>query len=162
MAELLEPQEMFWTAFEPILANRFTMYIDGIPSYLIHASTKPKLTFGVVELPHMNLIRKVKGKGKWADITVTLYEAIVPSAAQAVMEWIRLSHESVTGRDGYADFYKKDLVFNSLGPVGDKIQEWKLIGAWVSDTDFGKADWGSEDPMGIDITISYDYAVLNF
>ncbi|MFA5395965.1 MAG: hypothetical protein WC346_08170 [Methanogenium sp.] len=162
MAELLEPQEMFWTAFEPILSNRFTMYIDGVPSYLIHAADKPKITMNVVELPHINLTRKVKGKAKWDDITITLYEAIVPSAAQAVMEWIRLSHESVTGRDGYSDFYKKELVFNSLGPVGDKIQEWKLVGAWVSGGNFGKGDWATDDPSGIELTISYDYAILNF
>lgn len=162
MAELLEPQEIFFTAFEPILKNRFTMYIDGIPSYLIYAATKPAIQFEVVEMQHMNIKRKIKGKPTWKDVTVTLYEAIVPSAAQAVMEWIRLSHEAVTGRDGYADFYKKDLVFNSTGPVGDKIQEWQLKGAWISDTNFGGGDWGSSDPNAIELTLSYDYAILNF
>ena len=44
------------------------------------------------------------------------------------MEWVRLHHESVTGRDGYSDFYKKDITFNSLGPVGDKVEEWTLKG----------------------------------
>ena len=42
------------------------------------------------------------------------------------MEWVRLSHESVTGRDGYTDFYKKDVTINVLGPVGDKVEEWTL------------------------------------
>jgi hypothetical protein len=42
------------------------------------------------------------------------------------MEWVRLHHESVTGRDGYSDFYKKEITFNSLGPVGDKVEEWTL------------------------------------
>ncbi len=39
-----------------------------------------------------------------------------PSGAQSVMEWARLAHESVTGRDGYSDFYKKDLTLDILGP----------------------------------------------
>ena len=56
--------------------------------------------------------------------TMTLYDPITPSGAQAVMEWIRLHHESVTGRDGYSDFYKKDLTINVLGPVGDIVSEW--------------------------------------
>lgn len=162
MAELLEPQEMFFTAFEPILKNRFTMYIDGIPSYLIHAANKPAIGFEVVELQHINIKRKIKGKPTWEDVTIKLYEAIVPSAAQAAMEWIRLSHEAVTGRDGYSDFYKKDLVFNSLGPVGDKIQEWQLKGAWISKANFGDHDWSSNDPNDIELTLSYDFAILNF
>ena len=35
MAELLTPQEVFFTAFEPKVANRFIMYVDGFPSYII-------------------------------------------------------------------------------------------------------------------------------
>ena len=33
-------------------------------------------------------------------------------------------------RDGYADFYKKDVNFFMLGPVGDKIEQWTLKGAF--------------------------------
>jgi hypothetical protein len=62
-------------------------------------------------------------------IEITLYDPIVPSGAQQVMEWVRLGHESITGRRGYADFYKKDIDFYMLGPVGDKIEQWKLKGA---------------------------------
>jgi hypothetical protein len=47
------------------------------------------------------------------------------------MEWVRLHHESVTGRDGYSDFYKKDLTFNVLGPVGDIVSEWVIKGALI-------------------------------
>ena len=35
MAELLDPTEVMFTAFEPKVANRFIMYVEGIPSYLI-------------------------------------------------------------------------------------------------------------------------------
>ena len=52
------------------------------------------------------------------------------------MEWVRLSHESVTGRDGYSDFYKKDIRFNALGPVGDIVEEWALKGAYIQITFF--------------------------
>ena len=44
-----------------------------------------------------------------------------------MIEWVRLHHESVTGRDGYSDFYKKDITFNSLGPVGDKVEEGDIL-----------------------------------
>ena len=35
MAELLTPQEVFFTAFEPKVQNRYVMYLEGIPAYLI-------------------------------------------------------------------------------------------------------------------------------
>ena len=110
----------------------------------------------------MNVSRWVSGKGTWQPVEFTLYDPIVPSAAQAVMEWIRLSHESVTGRDGYADFYKKDITFNTLGPVGDKVEEWKLKGAFIQDATFGDLDFASSDPAEITLTLRYDYAILQF
>ncbi len=33
---VLNPNEIFFTAFEPKQANRFIMYIDGIPAYEIN------------------------------------------------------------------------------------------------------------------------------
>ena len=37
-------------------------------------------------------------------------------------------------RDGYSDFYKKDITFNVLGPVGDKVEEWTLKGSYIQNT----------------------------
>ena len=104
MAQLIDPTEAMFTAFEPKTQNRFIMYIDDIPAYLIKKIDRPSVTFGDVTLDHINVKRKLKGKADWGTITCDLYDPVVPSAAQAVMEWVRLSHESVTGRDGYADF----------------------------------------------------------
>jgi hypothetical protein len=79
------------------------------------------------------------------------------------MEWIRLGHESVTGRDGYSDFYKKDLTVNVLGPVGDKVEEWTLKGAFITSADFGELDWSdSGEAMTINLTLSVDYCILQY
>ena len=162
MDDVLSFDKIFYTNFEPKLANRFIMEIDGIPSFMIKTANRPKLESEVVELDHINLKRKIKGKSNWTDITITLYDPIVPSGAQSVMEWIRTSHESITGRDGYADFYKKNIDFYMLGPVGDKVEQWKIIGAWISSAEFGDVDWSSNDPVMISLTITYDYAILEF
>jgi hypothetical protein len=79
-----------------------------------------------------------------------------------VIEWIRLHHESVTGRDGYADFYKKNIVFNVLDPVGATIEEWELKGAYIQSANFGDLDFASSDPVEISLTLRYDYAILKF
>ena len=162
MADVLSFDKIFYTNFEPKLANRFVMEIDGIPSYMVKTANRPKLESEVVELDHINLKRKIKGKSNWTDITITLYDPIVPSGAQSVMEWIRTGHESITGRDGYADFYKKNIDFYMLGPVGDKVEQWKIVGAWISSAEFGDVDWSTNDPVMITLTLTYDYAILEF
>ena len=162
MADVLSFDKIFYTNFEPKLANRFIMEIDGIPSYMVKTANRPKLESEVVELDHINTKRKIKGKSNWTDITITLYDPIVPSGAQSVMEWIRTGHESITGRDGYADFYKKNIDFYMLGPVGDKVEQWKIVGAFISSAEFGDVDWSSNDPVMITLTLTYDYAILEF
>jgi hypothetical protein len=164
MADLLDPNEIFFTAYEPKVQNRFIMYIDGIPTYLIKAAARPSIVNGTIKLDHINTYRKLKGKSEWQDIQITLYDPIVPSAAQACMEWVRLAHESVTGRNGYADFYKKDVTINVLGPVGDKVEEWQLKGAFPSTVDFNGSglDWSANEALLINVTLTYDYCILQF
>tara|TARA_Y100000593_G_scaffold86296_1_gene164745 strand:+ start:2591 stop:3079 length:489 start_codon:yes stop_codon:yes gene_type:complete len=162
MAQLLEPQDIMFTDFEPKLKNRFIMQIDGINAYLIKAAARPTVESDEVILEHMNTTRYVKGKTRWQPIDITLYDPVVPSAAQQVMEWVRLSHESVTGRDGYSDFYKKTVTFNLLGPVGDVVEEWELRGTYIQSANFGDMAFDSSDPAEITLTLKYDYAVLKF
>ena len=162
MADILSFDKMFYTNFEPKMKNRYVMEIDGIPSYMVKAAARPSIQFENVVLDHINIKRKLQGKGEWQDITVTLYDPIVPSAAQAVMEWVRLGHESITGRRGYADFYKKDITFYMLGPVGDKIEQWTIKGAFIQSANFGDLAFDSNEPATIELTLSYDYAILEF
>jgi hypothetical protein len=159
---ILSSAEMFYTAYEPKLQNRFIFYIDGLPAYLVKNADRPKVQFDDVTLEHINVKRKIKGKADWQNINATLYDPVTPSGAQAVMEWIRLSHESVTGRDGYSDFYKKDVRFNVLGPVGDVVEEWICKGAFITSADFGSGDWSSSTPMEITLTMRVDYCILNY
>ena len=159
----ISPTEIMFTSFEPKTKNRFIMYIEGIDAYLIKTANRPQIQFEEIVLDHINVKRYIKGKGAWQPIDVTLYDPIVPSGAQAVMEWVRLHHESVTGRDGYSDFYKKEIKFNLLGPVGDKVEEWTLHGAFIQTANFNDLDFANgTDVADISLTLRYDFAVLSF
>ena len=160
---ILNSNEIFFTAFEPKQANRFILYMDGVPSYIVKGVNAISLTQGEVPLNHINVQRKVKGKTVWNDVQMTLFDPITPSGAQSVMEWVRLHHESVTGRDGYSDFYKKDLVIDILGPVGDIVGEWIIKGAFIKEANFGDYNWDTESSaINITMTVAMDYCVLNF
>ena len=159
---VLDSNEIFYTAFEPKQKNRFLLYVDGFPSYIMKGVGAVSLTQGTVPLNHINVQRYVKGKTVWNTIQFTLFDPVTPSGAQAVMEWARNSYESVTGRAGYSDFYKKDLTLNILGPVGDIIGEWVIKGAFLTNGDFGQYDWTSDESVEVAITVSMDYCILNY
>jgi hypothetical protein len=160
---VLSSNEIFFTAFEPKQPNRFIMEMDGFPAYIVKGVGAINLTQGITELNHINVQRFVKGKTTWGPIEFTLFDPVTPSGAQAVMEWVRLHHESVTGRDGYSDFYKKDLTFNVLGPVGDIVSQWIIKGALITDASFGDYSWDTVDnAIEITMTVQPDYCILNF
>tara|TARA_R110000787_G_scaffold45214_2_gene110206 strand:+ start:1610 stop:2023 length:414 start_codon:yes stop_codon:yes gene_type:complete len=137
--------------------------MDGIPTFMIKGLSGLGFEQNEIILNHINTYRKVKGKLRWNDVTMTLFDPITPSGAQAVMEWTRLHHESVTGRDGYSDFYKKELVLDLVGPVGDVISEWVIKGAFIKNATFGDLDYDNDSAaQTISLTLGMDYCVLNF
>jgi hypothetical protein len=158
----LDPNEIMFRAFEPKVQNRFVLYADGIPSFMVKNVSAPNFTDESIKLDHINTYRKIRGKREWGDMDLTLYDPITPSGAQAVMDWARISYESVTGRAGYSDLYKKDLTLNVLGPVGDIVSEWVIKGAFITSMDQGSLDWSSSEALELSVTVAMDYCVLNF
>ena len=50
-----------------------------------------------------------------------------------------------------------------LGPVGDKVEKWTLNGAFITKAAFGEVDFSNaNEPVSIDLTLAYDYAVLEY
>jgi hypothetical protein len=160
---LLSTDEMLGTMFEPVLQHRFVMYIDGIQSYLIKKVGGMGFDDGEVIIDHINSYVKFRAKRRWNDLTLSLYNPVTPSGAQAVMEWSRLGYETVTGRAGYSDFYWKDITFNAIDPTGNVINEWVIKKAYVkSVSSFGEWDWSSDSYTTIELTLANSGMILQF
>ena len=104
----------------------------------------------------------IGGKLSFGDLSVKLHDPIAPSGAQQVMEWIRTHYESVSGRAGYADFYKRDIQLKMLDPIGTVVELWDIKGAFLTSVNFGTLDYGNEEIMMIDLGIKFDNCVLQF
>ena len=52
--------------------------------------------------------------------------------------------------------------FNLVGPVGDVVEEWELVGAYIQTANFGDLSFEDSTPVEITCTLRYDYAVLKF
>ena len=70
---ILDPNEIFYTAFEPRMTNRFILYMDGVPSYLVKGMGAISLTQTAVPLNHINVQRYVKGKTIWNTVQERYY-----------------------------------------------------------------------------------------
>ena len=95
-------------------------------------------------------------------MSVTLHDPIAPSGAQQVMEWVRTHFESVSGRSGYADFYKRDCQLKLLDPMGTVVELWDIKGAFLTNAGFGDLDYGGNEPTEISLTIRFDNCVLQY
>ena len=163
MAEVLDVTSMLPSNFEPIRKNRFLLAIEGIDSYLISSTKIPSYTIDEVEIPWMNTQRYIAGKAKPATMPVTLHQAIAPSGAQQVHEWIRTCFDAVSGRAGYADFYKRDVQLKLLDPIGTVCSLYDIKGAWVQgDIDMGELNYETAELVDISLTLRFDTAVLQF
>lgn len=161
-AEVLGVTSMLGKAIELKRKNRWILMIEGIDSFLVKTTARPTITTDEIEVPYMNSRRYLAGLTKFGDLAITLYDGIAPSGAQQVMEWIRLHYESVSGRAGYADFYKRDIALKLVDPVGVIIEYWDIKGAWIKETNFGELTYEDGGALEISLTIRADNFVLQF
>jgi hypothetical protein len=162
MAETLSVSNMLPNKFEPKRQFRWVFAIEGIDSFLMKTASRPSFTTSEQTIPFMNSTRYIAGKTVFETLSITLHDPIAPSGAQQVMEWIRTQNETVSGRAGYADFYKRDCQIKLLDPVGTVVELWDLKGAWVTTANFGTLDYGTEEPAQVDITLRFDNCVLQY
>lgn len=162
MAETLDMSSMIPQRFEPKRKTRWVLAIEGIDAYLLKSAARPSLDMGEIEIPWINTRRYLTGTAKWDTMTIKLQDAIAPSAAQQVMEWVRLHHETVSGRTGYADFYKRDIQLKMLDPIGTVIELWNIKGAFITKANFGDLEYGNQDGVEIELVLRYDSANLSY
>lgn len=102
------------------------------------------------------------GRYTWDDIQVVFRDPIGPSTSQAVMEWVRLGTESVSGRQGYAAGYKRDVELEMLDPNGVVAQKWILKNVFATVVDFGDLSMSDDSLAEVTVTLKMDYAILAY
>lgn len=163
MAETLSVTDMLPNKFEPKRTNRWVLQIEGIDAFLIKTAKRPSMKLEAITIPFINSKRYVAGGFEFETMDITLHDPIAPSGAQQVMEWIRTHYESVSGRAGYADFYKRDIQLKLLDPIGTVIELWDVKGAFITSTSYGDLSYEDDNKINeISITVRYDNAILQF
>ena len=159
MADLLMKMPI---PYEPKRQNRFILRFPstlGINEWFVESAARPHITIGATEIQFLNTSTYVAGRFNWQPINVTFRDPIGPSAAQALMEWVRLHAESVTGRMGYAAGYKKDIELEMLDPTGVVVEKWILQGCFLTSLNFGDLDYSRDDLATIDASLRMDRCI---
>ena len=163
MAETLSVNSMIPNQFEPKKKHQWVFLIEGIDAFLMKMAARPTIETAQKEIFWINTTRYVAGRTTFTDTSVTLHDPIAPSGAQQVMEWIGLHYESVSGRAGYADFYKRDVQLKLLDPVGTVVELWDGKGAFITNAAYNELDYSSDgDHMEIGLTLRCDNWVLQY
>ena len=162
MAETLSVQDMLPNKFEPKRKNRWIFALEGIDSYLIKSANRPSIGIEEQTISYMNSKRYLAGLATFEALSLTLHDPIAPSGAQQVMEWVRTHFESVSGRAGYADFYKRDCQLKLVDPVGTVIELWDIKGCFLTSAGFGDVSYEDGGMMEIALSIRFDNCVLQY
>ena len=162
MAETLSVAEMLPNKFEPKRQFRWVFAIEGVDAFLMKSAARPSISTNEDEMPFINHTRYLAGRTTFGNMSVTLYDPIAPSGAQQVMEWVRTHFESVSGRSGYADFYKRDCQIKMLDPIGTVVELWDVKGAFITEANFNDLNYDSNDAAEISMTLRFDNCVLQY
>jgi len=160
MADLLMKMPV---PYEPKRQNRFIMRFEsslGINEWFVESSSRPTISINPTEIQFLNTSTYVAGRFTWGTINVKFRDPIGPSASQALMEWVRLHAESVTGRMGYAAGYKKNCDLEMLDPTGVVVEKWLFEGCFITSANFGTVQYSSDGIASIDVTLRPDRCIL--
>jgi hypothetical protein len=145
--------------------NRFFLQFPtelNIESWLVHMVKRPEYKSNNVEIPYFNTKFHVIGQYTWSEFEIEFIDPIGPSTSQKLMEWVRLHSESLTGRQGYAAGYKKDLVLVAADPVGFTVEKWVMYQCQIIGADFGNNTYESDGLQKPKLTIQPDFCEQSF
>ena len=160
MADLLMKMPL---PYEPKRKNRFILRFPsslGINEWYVESTKRPAIKINPTAIPFLNTETYVAGRFTWDTINVTFRDPIGPSAAQALMEWVRLHAESVTGRMGYSSGYKRDVDLELLDPTGVVVEKWILQGTFLTNVDFQDLNYSQDGLATIQATLRMDRCIL--
>ncbi len=149
--------------YEPKRQNRFILRFPsdlGINEWFVETASRPTIKIGETEIPFLNTSTWVAGRFTWEAISVKFRDPIGPSASQALMEWVRLHAESVTGRMGYAAGYKRNVDLEMLDPTGVVVEKWILVNTMLTNVNFGSLAYNSDVLADITATLRPDRCIL--
>ena len=126
---------------------------------------RPTLTFDPLEIPVYNSRIYLAGKPTWETVTTTIRDDAGGEVAKRVGEQLQKQFDFMEQASASSGIdYKFQTNFEVLdGGNGNSaptvLETWELYGCFLTSADYGDANYGTNDPMTIALTIRYDNAI---
>jgi hypothetical protein len=156
----------------PKLKYRFRVLLLG---FGVEASTeltkqvsdvsRPKVDFEEMTIEVYNSKVKLAGKPSWGDVTLNLRDDANGQVQKIVGQQIQKQFdfmEQASARSGidYKFQMNIEMLDGGNGTLEPNVLEkWEIYGCFVSGVDYGEANYGSNEPMTVALTIKCDNAV---
>lgn len=158
----------------PKLKYRFRVTLDsfGVAGTPVTELTKqvmnvsrPELTFETISLPVYNSTVKLAGKHSWADAKLTLRDDVTGAVTKKVGEQLQKQFDffeqasAASGID-YKFRMRVELLDGGNGAYEPTtLEAFEFLGCFIKQAVYQGGDYGSNDPMDISLTITYDNAI---
>ena len=169
-------QDQFRIINEAQQAYRFYLYIDDIPQAFITNVSRPSYQVGTEQFKLLNHYFNQPTDIKWQPITFTIRELfstdMFKSVGKTMMDKLTdkaYNNPQNTSINDLKNFTKRDLMealgtvcIHSITPEGETYEKWTLNNAMITDVKFSQLDYASEALTDINVTVTYDWADLQY
>jgi hypothetical protein len=127
--------------------------------------TRPKVGFEEITVPIYNSTLYLAGKYTWETVACTLRDDASGQVARLVGEQLQkqldfMEQASAASGIDYKFTTKFEVLDGGNGVATPNVLEtWELYGCYLTNVDYGDANYGESAPMTIAMTIRYDNAV---
>jgi len=126
---------------------------------------RPALSFDPIEIPIYNSRIYLAGKPTWETVTCQLRDDASGEVAKRVGEQLQkqfdfMEQASASSGIDYKFVTRFEVLDGGNGAsTPTTLETWELYGCFLTNTDYQNAEYGSNDPMTISLTIRYDNAI---
>jgi len=126
---------------------------------------RPQLTFDPVEIPVYNSRVYIAGRPTWSAVPTSLRDDAGGNVTRLVGEQLQkqfdfMEQASASSGIDYKFITKLEMLDGANGNIEPVVLEtWELYGCFLTDVNYNDADYGSNDPMTITMSIRYDNAI---
>ena len=126
---------------------------------------KPTVEMAPIELPIYNSRIYIAGRPTWSASQVVLRDDASGSVSKLVGEQLQKQYDfmeqaSASSGIDYKFITTLQMLDGGNGTIEPTVlEEWQLLGCFLSSVAYGDADYSSNDPMTITLQIRYDNAI---
>ena len=127
--------------------------------------TRPKLSFEEITIPIYNSKVYLAGKPTWETVTCTPRDDAGNEVTKRVGEQLQkqfdfMEQASASSGIDYKFLTRFEVLDGGNGASEASVLEtWEMYGCYLSNTDYADANYATNDPMTVALTIRYDNAL---